>query len=102
VNVSSVGATPCTQPHHWQVFYKSSVELDTFSAQGILQNANFICNSALDALVESMSYLKASEYGSAELSYLGPTYKSWTLKGDRTIDCLIGSDTKLYYTSILD
>lgn len=102
VSVSTVEAIPCNQPHHWQVFYKSSTELSTFSAQGILEDASFICNSALDALVGSLSYLKATEYGNADLTYFGPTDKSWTIKGDRTIDCLIGSDTKLFYTSILD
>ena len=102
IDISSVDATPCTQPHHWQVFYKSSTELNSFSAQGILDDASFICNSALEALVGSMSYLKATEYGNADLTYFGPTNKSWTIKGDRTIDCLIGSDTKLFYTSIFD
>lgn len=101
-DVSTIRATPCNEPHHWQVFYKTSTELDSFSAQGILNDATFICNSALDALFDSMSYLKANEYGSAELTYFGPTEKSWTIKGDRTIDCLIGSDTKLYYSSILE
>lgn len=102
INISTVGATPCTQPHHWQVFYKSSTELDSFSMQGIKDDASFICNSALDALAGSMSYLKATEYEDAELTYFGPTEKSWTIKGDRTIDCLIGSDTKLYYSSVLN
>jgi hypothetical protein len=102
INISTVGATPCTQAHHWQVFYKSSTELDSFSVQAIKDDASFICNSALDALVGSISYLKATEYGDADLTYFGPTNKSWTIKGDRTIDCLIGSDTKLYYSSVLN
>ena len=101
-SVSTVDAVPCNEAHHWEVFYKSSINSSTYSEQGVIEAANSICNSGLDALSQSISSLKASEYGDADINFLHPTSKSWTTKGDRAVDCLIGSETQLYYSSVLN
>jgi len=100
--VSSVNAVPCNEPHHWQVYYKSSATLETYSLDGVIEEANYICNAGLEALVQSMSSLKANEYSNSKITFLHPTERSWTSKNDRAVDCFIGSETQLFYSSIFD
>jgi len=101
-SINNLNAIPCNEAHHWQVFYKSSINLSTYSEQGVIDSASSICNSGIDALWQSISSLKASEYGDADITYLHPTSESWNTKGDRAVDCLIGSDTQIYYSSVLN
>ena len=101
-SIKNLSAIPCNEAHHWQVFYKSSINLSTYSEQGVIDSASSICNSGIDGLWQSISSLKASEYGDAGITYLHPTSESWNAKGDRAVDCLIGSDTQIYYSSVLN
>jgi hypothetical protein len=100
--VSTVNAIPCNEPHHWQVFYKSSITLESYSFDGIIEEANNICNQGLDGLSQNISGLKATEYSDSKITFLHPTSKSWSSKNDRAVDCLIGSDGQLFYSSIFE
>ena len=100
--ISTLDAIPCSQPHRWEVFYKSSSNLDTFTEQGVSDEANSLCNSAIEAILSSASSIKVNEYATARLGSINPTSNTWNLKNDRAIDCLIGSDTQFYYSSILE
>jgi len=99
--VSTVPGVPCTEAHHWQVVHKENISLSEFSLAGVSQLADQVCDNALQVLVSSLSYDQQLEYQNAKTSGLQPTEGSWA-KEDRTVDCLVGSDSELYYTSILD
>jgi len=99
--VSTVPGVPCTEAHHWQVVHKENISLAEFSLAGVSQLADQVCDNALQVLVSSLSYDQQLEYQNAKTSGLQPTEGSWA-KEDRTVDCLVGSDSELYYTSILD
>jgi len=99
--VSTLKAIPCSEPHHWQVFYKGNSSIESYSEEGIKSEADVICNSAIRKLLSASSSSKIDEYQTSELTFFGPSSKSWLLKNDRTLDCLIGSDSVFYYSSIV-
>ena len=99
---SSVHAVPCSEGHHWQAFHDESTSLETFTTTGIQSVADEICNNATQTLINNMSSIKFDAFQNAKLTYFAPTYKSWTLHSDRAIQCLIGSDSETYFTSVFE
>jgi hypothetical protein len=101
VDVASVKASPCNEPHSWQVFHKSNISLDEYSEAAVIDASNEICNYATDALSDSLSSSKLNEHKNSDVNILNPTAQGWS-RGNKVVDCLIGSDTQIYYSSILD
>ena len=101
VDVASVKASPCNEPHSWQVFHKSNISLDEYSEVAVIDSSNEICSYATDALFASLSSSKLNEHKNSDINILNPTAQGWSA-GNKAVDCLIGSDTQIYYTSILE
>jgi hypothetical protein len=101
VDVASIKASPCNEPHSWQIFHKSSISLDEYSDEAVVTASDEICSYAIDALFASLSYSKLNEHKNSDFNILNPTQRGW-LQGNKTVDCLIGSDTQIYYTSVLE
>ena len=99
--VSTVPGVPCAEAHHWQVVHKENISLAEFSEANVSTLAEQVCDNALEVLASTLSYDKQLEYQNAKTTGLQPTEGSWA-KEDRTIDCLVGSDAEVYYSSILD
>ena len=100
-NISSVKAVPCTEPHSWQVFYKSSLSPGEYSDSAVIDASDEVCTYAVDALFASLNDLQYNEYRTADINIIQPTEKTWA-NGNRAVDCLIGSDTQTYYSSVLN
>ena len=100
--LSSVSAVPCNEAHHWQAFASSSITLSEYSEAGVKQAASVLCSERAETLVINMSAIKFDAFQSAGLTYFYPTSKSWNSRSDRSVDCLIGSDTNTYFASVLD
>jgi hypothetical protein len=100
-DISSVKAISCDEPHSWQVFHKSSLTLDTYSEAAVVAASNQICDYAIENLIATLSDLQLNEYRSADINIIQPTSGSWA-KGKKAVDCLIGSDTQIFYSSILN
>ena len=102
IEFNSLQAVPCTEPHKWQVVHKGYISnLTEYSETAIQQESSKICEEAYKSLFLSMSDFKYEEYKDAQSISFFPTPESWE-NGDKTVDCLIGSDTSYFYTSILD
>jgi hypothetical protein len=99
--VSTVPGVPCAAAHHWQVVHKENISLAEFSQANVSTLAEQVCDNALEVLASTLSYDKQLEYQNAKTTGLQPTEGSWA-KEDRMIDCLVGSDTEIYYSSILE
>jgi hypothetical protein len=100
-DISSVKAISCSEPHSWQIFHKSSLTLDTFSVAAVIDETNQVCGFAIESLIATMSDSQINEYRTADMNVIQPTSESWT-NGSRAVDCLIGSDTQIYYSSVLN
>ena len=104
VEVSTVTGVPCDQPHHWQLIHKGDITLEAYSRSAVNDEKTKICTAAIEELFTS--FVNANdeeilEYKNAEGYTLAPTSESWE-NGDRTVDCLIGSETEFYTGSLLD
>lgn len=102
VEFDTLDAIPCSEAHRWQVVHKGYISnLTEYSETAIQQESSKICEEAYKSLFLSMSDFKYEEYKDAQSISFFPTPESWE-NGDKTVDCLIGSDTSYFYTSILD
>jgi hypothetical protein len=99
--LSVTTGVPCSDPHHWQVIFKGSVTAAEFSKADISNEAKVICDNAVDALATKLTREKALLYQSAGVATLEPTMESFE-QGDRAVDCLVGSDSELYSSSLFD
>ena len=99
---SSVKAVPCNEAHQYQLFYQGVSILTSFLEDEVRQEASDVCNEAADTLFNQMSAIKYDAFKSAELGVFYPTSNSWASRDDRKLDCLIGSDTETYFTSVFD
>lgn len=100
-SVDVLDGVPCTEPHHWQVIHKENLNLPVFDENAVDQGAERICETAVNDLVNSLSEAKFNEYRNAFSNTLQPTSDSWANE-DRVVDCLIGSNSETYYTSIFN
>ena len=104
VKVSTVTGVPCDQPHHWQVVHKGDITLEEFSESDVLRDAQILCDSAFERIFNSFDESDLDRVTQFENSYdnvFFPSAESWA-EGDRTVDCLIGSDDETYTESFLD
>jgi hypothetical protein len=99
--VDILKGVPCSEPHHWQVIHKENSNLTEFSQSALEDETVKICDVAFDSLAKSLDYLKLFEYQDLQYEYFFPSPESWENE-DRVIDCLIGSHTETYYSSIFD
>jgi hypothetical protein len=99
---SSVKAVPCNEAHQYQLFYRGTSSLTSFSEEAARQEASEVCNEAADSLFNQMSAIKYDAFKSADLGFFYPTSESWTSNNDRALECLVGSDVETYFTSVFD
>jgi hypothetical protein len=101
IEIESVKAIPCNEPHSWQVFHKSNSSLDKYSVAGISEESSQICDYAIEALSTTLNDSQFNEYRTADINVSQPTSASWAM-GDKAVNCYIGSDTQTYYSSVLN
>ena len=83
-------------------FQQEQQELESFSESDIESAASSICGSAAQSLLTGMSSIKYDAFQNAELAHFAPTHDSWNNNDDRLIQCLIGSDSEVYFTSVFE
>jgi len=101
--VSSVTGVPCDQPHHWQVIHKGEITLPEFSQSEAESKSKALCDAALDKIIDSFDESdieRVAPFADAYTNFFLPTAESW-IQGDRTVDCIIGSNDNTYTESFL-
>ncbi|HET9655904.1 MAG TPA: septum formation family protein [Kineosporiaceae bacterium] len=87
--VRSVHAVPCTQPHNAEVIGEFSVADGTYPGENEIRNqAEMRCSDLIPSDLGSL------DPQSLHLYYFYPMRSTWALH-DRTVHCIIGSDTPL-------
>lgn len=99
---SSVTAVPCNEAHQYQLFYRGTSTLTSYSEDAALQEASDVCNAAGEMLFNQMSAIKYDAFKNVDYAFFYPTSDSWASSDDRAIECLVGSDTETYYSSVFD
>ena len=98
---SVTNGVPCSEPHHWQVIFKGTVTTNEYDEAIVANEASLVCKYAVEGLAAQLSDEKSLVYENATSIDLQPTKESFE-QGDRALDCLVGSQTELYTTSLLD
>lgn len=98
--VSTVEAVPCTSPHHWQDVYKGTLTDSTFNHSAQVTEVQNLCVQKITALSQTWSATITTEYVGALGTDMTPSEESWT-KGDRSLDCLLGSPSLSFSVSAL-
>ena len=81
--ISSVPATPCSEPHDNEVFAIYDVDLAEFPGQELMmERANEDCVAKFEAYV-------GRDYQSSELEVfaMAPSAESWVMRNDREVVC---------------
>lgn len=99
---SSVKAVPCSESHQWQLFYRGTLSLSSYSEVEVRKAASDMCNDAANSLFNQMSAIKFDAFKNAELGFFSPSKNSWSARNDRSLECLVGSDIETYFTSVFD
>jgi hypothetical protein len=99
--VDVLKGVPCSEPHNWQVYHKENLTLVDFDEGQVSQMSNAICDQATENLTSSWGDSQWTIYSDAGFTMLGPTADSWAHE-DRIVDCLIGSNSRLYTTSVFN
>lgn len=99
-DVSTVPGVPCTSAHHWQVVYKGNLTLGSFELSAVRNASHEMCTSAITGIVQNLPQTLVDEYQNASSSSLMPTSASWD-KGDRGVDCLVGSNSETFFDSLI-
>jgi hypothetical protein len=99
---SSVSAVPCNEAHQWQAYHSGSISLTSYSTEAAAAQAEPVCSNAAEELFINMSSIKFDAFRNTGLTYIYPTYKSWTSRGDRSVVCLLGSVVDTYFTSVFE
>lgn len=87
--VDSVPAVPCTQPHRAEVIGEFRLADGSYPGESeIEQQAQARCTPMIP------SNLGALDPSTLDLYYLFPTQRTWAFR-DRTVTCIVGSDTPL-------
>ena len=100
-SIDVIKGVPCSEGHHWQVVHKGNLDLGEFNVDAVAKGARELCKPVYDNLFYGLSESKYNEYQNSEGNSLQPTSESWA-HDDRVVDCLVGSDSETYFTSILD
>jgi hypothetical protein len=93
--VSNVPTVPCDEPHSWEVFKNVTMTDDSYPGeQAAGDTADEECVTAF-ADFAGIGYDESVYY----TNYYFPTAESWAT-GDRTINCLIGSEDEMITGSL--
>ena len=103
LKVSTVTGVPCDQPHNWQVIHKGEITLGEFSESEVERKSKILCDAALERIIDSFDesdYERVAPFEDSYTNFFLPTAESW-VEGDRTVDCIIGSNEETYTDSFL-
>lgn len=98
--IASVEVVPCSSSHSWQVIYTGTLSDSVFNQTVIDQEALNFCKQQINSSYQSWNTQLQTEYENATSYIFYPSSDSWN-RGDRTIDCLIGSPSQSFSDSVI-
>jgi hypothetical protein len=89
----------CTSEHHWQVVFQGELSASTYNAIKLQDQANQICNDAVVTIMKAMTSKSTAIFANASFTGMpaGPTAFN---KGERSVDCFLGSYFETYSVAI--
>ena len=96
--IESVTGVPCAQPHRWEAYDKTQVNLGTYDEPTVVKAAETFCTDSYDKNVFPNVQRMYDQAGAEqqktleriEMTFLYPTTESWD-QDDREVTCFVGN-----------
>lgn len=85
----------CTSEHHWQVVFQGKLEVRTYNAIEVQNEMNQICNDAVVTIVKGFTRASMATFADASFTGIPATAAAFN-KGERGVDCFLGSYFETY------
>jgi hypothetical protein len=96
---SMIESVACTSEHHWQVVFQGELSVSSYNAINVQNEANQICNDQVVIILKAMTIKSTAIFANASFTGM-PASPTAFSKGERSIDCFLGSYFETYSVSI--
>lgn len=96
---SKIESVACTSEHHWQVVFQGDLSASSYNAVKVQDEANQMCNDKVVAIMKGLSSKSTAIFANASFTGMPATAAAFN-KGERSVDCFLGSYFETYSVAI--
>jgi hypothetical protein len=96
---SMIESVPCTSEHHWQVVFQGELSASSYNAINVQNEANQICNDQVVTIMKGLSSKSTAIFANASFTGMPATSTAFN-KGERSVDCFLGSYFETYSVAV--
>lgn len=96
---SMIKSVACTSEHHWQVVFQGDLSASSYNAVKVQDEANQMCNDKVVAIMKGLSSKSTAIFANASFTGMPATAAAFN-KGERSVDCFLGSYFETYSVAI--
>ena len=96
---SIIESVACTSEHHWQVVFQGDLSASSYNAVKVQDEANQMCNDKVVAIMKGLSSKSTAIFANASFTGMPATAAAFN-KGERSVDCFLGSYFETYSVAI--
>ena len=96
---SMIESVACTSEHHWQVVFQGDLSTNSYNAIKVQDEANQMCNDKVVAIMNGLSSKSTAIFANASFTGMPATAAAFN-KGERSVDCFLGSYFETYSVAI--
>ena len=96
---SMIESVACTSEHHWQIVFQGELSASTYNAIEVQNEANQMCNDAVVSILKGLSSKSTAIFANASFTSMPATAEAFN-KGERTVDCFLGSYFETYSVAV--
>jgi len=96
---SMIESVACTSEHHWQVVFQGELSASSYDAIKIQNQANQICNDQVVIILKAMTSKTTAIFANASFTGM-PASPTAFNKGERSVDCFLGSYFETYSVAV--
>ena len=96
---SMIESVACTSEHHWQVVFQGDLSASSYNAIEVQNEANQMCNDQVVAIMKGLSSKSTAIFANASFTGMPATAAAFN-KGERSVDCFLGSYFETYSVAI--
>ena len=94
-----IESVACTSEHHWQIVFQGELSASTYNAIEVQNEANQMCNDAVVSILKGLSSKSTAIFANASFTSMPATAEAFN-KGERTVDCFLGSYFETYSVAV--
>ena len=96
---SIIESVACTSEHHWQVVFQGDLSASSYNEVKVQDEANQMCNDKVVAIMKGLSSKSTAIFANASFTGMPATAAAFN-KGERSVDCFLGSYFETYSVAI--